>query len=157
MYLNLYCFTGVAFSSVIFFLSCALITGACITSLFFESWFINEFMILSSFLSCSLRNDICSSSCYINLSDILLVEFSFICLLGLCLTHDCKNSFWKLLTSVKNERFIFLNSSKICSLRFPISSTKTGFSWLSSFSHNFWFSFRSGKHSQFPAIFSLKL
>ena len=55
------CFTGVAFSSVIFrnrFLSCGLITGVCIISLFFESWFINEFMILSLCLSCSLRNDI---------------------------------------------------------------------------------------------------
>ena len=35
-------FTDVAFSSVIFFLSRGLITGVYITSLFFESWFINE-------------------------------------------------------------------------------------------------------------------
>ena len=85
-----FCFTGVAFSSVIFFLSCGLITVVCITSLFFESWFINEFMILSLFLSCSLRNDICSSSWFINLSDISLVEFSFTCSIELCLTQDCK-------------------------------------------------------------------
>ena len=59
-------FTGVAFSSAIFrnrFLSCGLITSVCITSLFFESQFINEFMILSLFLSFSLINDICSSRC----------------------------------------------------------------------------------------------
>ena len=70
-----FCFTGVSFCSVIFFLSCRLITGVCITSLLFESWSINEFMILSLFLSCSLRNYICSSSWFINLSDISLVEF----------------------------------------------------------------------------------
>ena len=59
-----FCFTGVVFSSAVFrngFLSCGLIIGVCTTSLFFESWFINEFMILSLSLSCSLRNDICSS------------------------------------------------------------------------------------------------
>ena len=117
-----FCFTNVAFSFVIFFLSCGLITGACITSLFFESWFVNECMILSLFLSCSLRNDICSSSWFINLYDISLVQFLFTCSLGLCLTHDCKNSFFKLLSSVKNELFILLNSSKSFSLRFPISS-----------------------------------
>ena len=70
-----FCFTGVAFCSVIFFLSYRLITGVCITSLFFESCSINEFMILSLFLSCSLRNYICSSSWFINLSDISLVDF----------------------------------------------------------------------------------
>ena len=44
-----FCFTGVVFSSAVFrnkFLSCGLIIGVCITSLFFESWFINEFMTL---------------------------------------------------------------------------------------------------------------
>ena len=74
LYLNLYCLLFlcyvkvsvllVSYFLVIFrnrFLSCGLITGVCITSLFFESWFTNEFMILSLFLSCSLRNDICSS------------------------------------------------------------------------------------------------
>ena len=116
------CFTGVAISSVIFFLSCGLIAGVCVPSLFFESWFINELIILSLFLSCSLRNDICSSSWFINLYDISLVQFLFTCSLGLCLTHDCKNSFFKLLSSVKNELFILLNSSKSFSLRFPISS-----------------------------------
>ena len=58
-----FCFTGVAFSCY-FFLSCGFITGACITSLFFESWFIHEFMILHLFLSCSLRNEICYSLVY---------------------------------------------------------------------------------------------
>ena len=61
----------------------------------------------------------------------------------------------KFLTSVKNELFILLNFSEICSLSFPISSINTGFSWFSSFSLNFWFSFGSGKHSRFPTIFSL--
>ena len=68
---------------------------------YFESWSINEFMILSLFLSCSLRIDIYSSSWFINLFDISLVEFSLTCLLVLCLTHDCKNSFLKLLTCQK--------------------------------------------------------
>ena len=112
-------------------------------------------MILSLFLSCSLRNDICSSSWFINFFHISLVKFSFTCSLGLCLTHDCKNSFLNLLTSVKNELFIFLNSSNICSLRFPISSIKTDFSWFLSFSLNLWFSFGSEKHSWFPTTFSL--
>ena len=112
-------------------------------------------MILSLFLSCSLRNDICSSSCFINLSNISFVEFTFTCSPGLCLTNDCNNSFLKLLTSVKSKLFIFLRYFKICSLRFPISSIKTGFSWFSSFSLNFWFCFGSDKHSRFPTIFSL--
>ena len=80
VFCGIFYFTGVAFSSVIFrnrFLSSGLITGVCITSLFFESWFINEFMILSLFLSCSsLRNDICCSRWFINLSHISFVEFS---------------------------------------------------------------------------------
>ena len=97
--------------------------------------------MLSMFLNCSLRNNICSSRWFINLSDISLVEFLQTCSLGLCLTHHWKNSFLKLLTSVKNKLFIFLNSSKICSQRFPTSSIKTCFSWFSSFSLNFWFSF----------------
>ena len=142
------------FSSVIFFLSCGLITGVWITSLFFENWFINEFVILSLFLSCYLRNDICSTSWFINLSDISYVKFSFTCSQGLCSTHDCKNL--KFLTSVKNELSIFLNSPNICSLRFPISSIKTGFSWFSSFCINFWFSFGSDKHSRFLTILSRK-
>ena len=94
MYLNLYCLLFLCyekvsvllvshFSPVIFFLSCGLITGVSITSLFFDSWVINEFMILSLFLSCSLTNDICYSSCFINLSDISFVEFTFTCSLGL--------------------------------------------------------------------------
>ena len=58
------------------FLSCGLTTGVCLTSLFFESWFINEFMILPLFLSYSLRNDICCSRWFMNLSDISFVEFS---------------------------------------------------------------------------------
>ena len=86
-----FCFTSVVFSSTVFrnrFLSCGLIIGVCITSLFvcyltvcllphclFEKWFINEFMILSLFPSCSLRNNICSSEWFINLSDVSLVEF----------------------------------------------------------------------------------
>ena len=87
--------------------------------------------------------------------DISFVELSWTCSLGLCLTHHCKNSFLKLLISVKNELFIFLNSSKICSLRFPISSIKMSFSWFLSFSVKFWFSLGNGKHSRFPKIFSL--
>ena len=88
----------------------------------FESWFINEFMILSLFLSCSLEKDICSSRWFINLSEISLDELCWTC--SLCLTHDCKNLFLKLLTSVKKDLFIFLNSAKIISLRFLISSIK---------------------------------
>ena len=61
----------------------------------------------------------------------------------------------KFLTSVKNELFILLNFSEICSLSFLISSINTGFSWFSSFSLNFWFSLGSDKHSRFPTIFSL--
>ena len=154
-----FCFTVVVFSSAILgtgsYLVVVILIGVYITSLCFESWLIDEFMILPLFLICSLRNNICSSRWFINLSDISLVEFPWTCSLGLCLTHDCKNSFLKLLTSVKNDFSIFLNSSKICNLRFPISSIKTGFSWFSSFCLNFWFSFGSDKHCQFPVIFNL--
>ena len=100
-----FCFTGVAFSSVIFFLSCGLITVVCITSLFFESWFINEFMILSLFLSYSLRNDICSSSWFINLSDISLVEFSFTCSIELCWTQDCKKFIFEVFNFCQKRTF----------------------------------------------------
>ena len=140
MYLNLYCllwesfcFTGVAFFSVIFLFSCGLITSVSITLLFFDSWIINEFKILSLFLSCSLTNDICYSSCFINLSNISFVEFTFTCSLGLCLTQGWKNSFFKLLTSVKTELFIFQNSPNNCSFMFPIPSIKTGSQFLVSF------------------------
>ena len=107
-------------------------------SLFFGGWSTNHLMILSLFLSCSLRNDICSSRWFINLSDVSLVEFTWIHSPRVCLIHDWKNSFLKLLTSVKNEVLIFLN---FCSFL--------------SFSLNFWFSFGSNKHSWFPVIFSL--
>ena len=79
---------------------------------------------LSLFLSCFLWNNICCCRWFINLSSILLIEFPWTYSLGLVLTHDCKNSFLKLLTSVKVKLFIFLNFSKICNLRFSISSIK---------------------------------
>ena len=103
----------------------------------------------------SLEMIFCSSSWFLSLSHISFVELMFTYSLGLCLTHDWKNSCLKLLTSAKNELFTFLSSSKIFSLRFPISSIKIDFSWFSSSSLNFWFSFGSDKHSQFPTIFSL--
>ena len=110
---------------------------------FFENWFINEFMILSLFLSCPLRNDICSSRWFINLSNISLIKFLWTCLLGLGVTYDCNNSFLKLLTSVKNELFILLNSSKICNL--SLKQVLLDF-------HNllavFFFFFDRDKHSQ---------
>ena len=73
-----FCFTGRVFSSILrnSFFSCRLTVVFCVVSLFFESWSVNELMILSLFLSCSLRNDICSSRWFINLSDVLLVEFA---------------------------------------------------------------------------------
>ena len=82
---------------------------------------------LSLFLSCFLRNNICCCRWFINFSGILLIEFPWIYSLGLVLTHDCKNSFLKLLTSVKVKLFIFLNFSKICNVRFSISSIKQVF------------------------------
>ena len=54
-------------------------------------------MIFSLFLSCSLRNYICCSRWFINLSYISFVEFKWTCSLGLCLILDSKNSFLKLL------------------------------------------------------------
>ena len=74
--------SDVVFFSAIFrnrFLSWELIIGARVTFMFFKSWFINEFMILPLFLGCSLRNRICSSWCFISLSDISLVEFLRTC------------------------------------------------------------------------------
>ena len=175
-----FCFTGVVFSSDVpgnRFLSCRSIIGVCITSLFFESWSVDELMILSLFLNCSLRNYIALlDRWFVSLSSVSLEVFAWTCSLGICLTHDCKNSFLKILTSEhrnkithsyilflcsdKNKLFIFMSSSidgssKICNLRFPTSFINTGFSWFSSFSLNLWFSCGSGKHSRFPVIFSL--
>ena len=74
-----FCFTVFVFSSAILgtgsYLVVLILIGVYITSLCFESWLIDEFMILSLFLICSLRNDICSSRWFTNLSDISLVEF----------------------------------------------------------------------------------
>ena len=61
-----FCFTGVFRNR---FFCCRLTMGACFMSLFFERWSTIELMILSSFLNSSLRNDICSSRWFINLSD----------------------------------------------------------------------------------------
>ena len=150
IFLNLYCFCVMwkflLYWCRIFFCYFSLILCISNWCLYYVTvlrvGFINRFMILYLFLCCFFRNNICSSSWFLSLSHISFVELMFTCSLGLCLTHDCKNSCLKLLTSVKNEPFTFLNSSKIFSLRFPISSFKMDFSLFSSFSLNFWFFFR---------------
>ena len=92
-----FCFTGVMFSSVVFrnrFLTCGLIMFLHYLTVF-ESWFINKFMMISLFLSWSLRSDICSSTWFINVSQISLFKFLWTCSLGLCLAHDCKKLIFK--------------------------------------------------------------
>lgn len=106
-----FCFSSVPFLKI---------DNRCLyyVKLFFEIWYINELMILFLFLSGSISNHICSSRWFIYLSDVSLVAFTWIRSPGAYLTHAWENLFLKLLPSIKNEFFIFLNSSKICNLRF---------------------------------------